>query len=49
MRLALATSTAPGQPLMQSPIAADSVVTEGWVLKKRRKRMQGMFLIDAFM
>ncbi|KAK7694469.1 hypothetical protein QCA50_001655 [Cerrena zonata] len=50
MRPALAASTGPAQPFMQSPVSTSPVVTEGWVLKKRRKRMQGFarryFVLD---
>ncbi|KAI0824172.1 Oxysterol-binding protein-domain-containing protein [Trametes gibbosa] len=34
-------STAPGRPVTPSSVAAGNVIYEGWVLKKRRKRMQG--------
>ncbi|KAI0082200.1 hypothetical protein K474DRAFT_1688199 [Panus rudis PR-1116 ss-1] len=40
MHLALATSASPAQPVTSSA-NPNAVVMEGWVLKKRRKRMQG--------
>ncbi|CAL1696578.1 unnamed protein product [Somion occarium] len=41
VHLALATSAGLAQPFAQSPMPNGPVIAEGWVLKKRRKRMQG--------
>src|SRR6267154_5587465 len=34
-------------PLSIHPVQKSEVVCEGWVLKKRRKKMQGMFLVPS--